>query len=86
MIFKQSFYLKGKDEVFLFSDIAIQNIDILKSKLKSMLTESVSAIDSDLTADLAYGYSIYPTNGGNADELMQSAYKDLLKKDKDQIL
>ncbi|MCJ7802836.1 MAG: ATP-binding protein, partial [Candidatus Marinimicrobia bacterium] len=75
--------IKEKDEVLLFSDTTKQNIALLISKLEDMLAKSVSKIDKDLTVNLSFGSSTYPDNGDNADELIQSAYKELLKKDKD---
>ncbi|MBU0528785.1 PAS domain S-box protein, partial [bacterium] len=71
--------IKEKNKVVLFSDITEQNINILISKLKDMLTRSVLKINKDLTIDLSYGCSIYPDNGENVSELIQHASKELLK-------
>lgn len=73
-------FMKGKDEVMLFSDITKQNIIILFSKLGDLLKKSVSKIDKELTVDLSYGYSLYPDNGNDAKALIKYAEASLNKK------
>ena len=75
-------FIKGKDEVILFSDITKQNIIVLFSKLEDMLAKSVLKIDKDLTIDLSYGYSLYPDDGDNADVLIKNAFKKLINTKK----
>lgn len=73
-------FMKGKDEVMLFSDITKQNIIILFSKLGDLLKKSVSKIDKELTVELSYGYSLYPDNGDDAKALIKYAEASLNKK------
>lgn len=73
-------FMKGKDEVMLFSDITKQNIIILFSKLGDLLKKSVSQIDKELTVELSYGYSLYPDNGDDAKALIKYAEASLNKK------
>lgn len=73
-------FMKGKDEVMLFSDITKQNIIILFSKLGDLLKKSVSTIDKELTVELSYGYSLYPDNGDDAKALIKYAEASLNKK------
>ncbi len=75
-------FIKGKDEVILFSDITKQNIIVLFSKLEDMLAKSVLKIDKNLTIDLSYGYSLYPDDGDNADVLIKNAFKALINTKK----
>lgn len=75
--------IRGKDEVILFSDIPKQNINVFTSKLEDIISESVKKIIKDIKVSLSYGCSIYPDNGGSADELIQDAFRTLLKNDKD---
>lgn len=73
-------FMKGKDEVMLFSDITKQNIIILFSKLGDLLKKSVLKIDKELTVELSYGYSLYPDNGDDAKALIKYAEASLNKK------
>ena len=75
-------FIKEKNDVVLFSDITKQNINVLTSKLEDMLTKSALKIDKNIIADLSHGYSFYPDDGDNADELMQSVSKALLNNKK----
>jgi len=75
-------FLRRRDEVVLFSDITKQNIIILFSKLNNLITESLLKIDKSVTTDLSYGYSLYPDNGNNSNQLIQHANKELFKNDK----
>ncbi len=72
-------FIKEKNEIILFSDITRQNIHILFSKLGDMIKELVLKIDIDLNADLSYGYSLYPDDGSNAEQLLQHSSNMLLK-------
>jgi len=74
-------FIKEKNEIILFSDITRQNINILFSKLNDILKESLLEIDSDLKAELSFGYSLYPDDGLNAEQLLKHASNMLLKNE-----
>jgi len=75
-------FVKGRNEVILFSDISKQNISSIVDKLEKILTNFVSDFSKKLDIKMSYGYSVYPNDASSADDLLQSAYKTLIKKSK----
>ncbi|MBU0528939.1 PAS domain S-box protein [bacterium] len=73
-------FIKGRNEVILFSDITKQNISAIVSKLETILSDFVSNFSKELDIEMSYGYSIYPNDAHSAKDLLQSAYKTLLIK------
>jgi len=75
-------FIKGRNEVILFSDITKQNISSIVNKLEKILTNFVSDFSKKLDIKMSYGYSVYPNDADSANDLLQSAYKTLIKKSK----
>lgn len=73
-------FIKGRNEVILFSDITQKNIISIVNKLENILTNFVSKFSKELDIVISYGYSIYPNDANSAKDLLQSAYKTLLIK------
>ena len=73
-------FIKGRNEVILFSDITKRNISPIVEKLETILANFVSDFSKKLDIVISYGYSIYPNDANSAKELLQSAYKTLLIK------
>lgn len=73
-------FIKGRNEVILFSDITQKNILSIIEKLENILANFVSNFSKELNIIMSYGYSIYPNDANNAKDLLQSAYKTLLIK------
>ena len=71
-------FIKGNNEVVLFSDITKKNIVSIVNTLEDIVNKFVSEFSEKITIDISYGYSVYPNDGDNAKELLQSAYKTLL--------
>jgi len=73
-------FIKGRNEVILFSDITKKNISPIVEKLETILSNFVSDFSKELDIEMSYGYSIYPNDAHSAKDLLQSAYKTLLIK------
>jgi len=73
-------FVKGRNDVILFSDITKMNISAIVTKLENLLTNFVSNFNKKLDIKMSYGYSVYPNDANSADGLLQSAYKTLIKK------
>ncbi len=73
-------FIKGRNEVILFSDITKKNISPIVEKLETILSNFVSNFSKELDIEMSYGYSIYPNDAHSAKDLLQSAYKTLLIK------
>ena len=73
-------FIKGRNEVILFSDITKKNISPIVEKLETILANFVSNFSKELDIVMSYGYSIYPNDAHSAKDLLQSAYKTLLIK------
>jgi GGDEF domain-containing protein len=73
-------FIKGRNEVILFSDITKKNIISIVGKLENILADFVSKFSAELAIVISYGYSIYPNDANSAKDLLQSAYKTLLIK------
>lgn len=74
-------FIKGRNEVVLFSDITRKNIFTVVDTLEKILYKFVSEFNDQTKIEISYGYSVYPNDGENAKELIESAYKTLLNKD-----
>ena len=75
-------FIKGRNEIVLFSDITEQNIRILVARLKDMLSKSLLKFDQETGILLSFGYSIYPSDAKSASDLIEAAYKTLKKQNK----
>ncbi|NHZ85248.1 MAG: PAS domain S-box protein [Planctomycetia bacterium] len=73
-------FIKGRNEVILFSDITQKNILSIVEKLENILANFISNFSKELDIIMSYGYSIYPNDANSAKDLLQSAYKTLLIK------
>lgn len=73
-------FIKGRNEVILFSDITQKNISSIVEKLENILANFISNFSKELDIVMSYGYSIYPNDANSAKDLLQSAYKTLLIK------
>ena len=73
-------FIKGRNEVILFSDITKKNISPIVEKLETILSDFVANFSKELDIVMSYGYSIYPNDADSAKDLLQSAYKTLLVK------
>ena len=73
-------FIKGRNEVILFSDITKKNISPIVEKLETILSDFVANFSKELDIVMSYGYSIYPNDADSAKDLLQSAYKTLLIK------
>ncbi|MCJ7800731.1 MAG: ATP-binding protein, partial [Candidatus Marinimicrobia bacterium] len=73
-------FIKGRNEVILFSDITKKNISPIVEILETILANFVSDFSEELDIVVSYGYSIYPNDAHSAKDLLQSAYKTLLIK------
>ena len=73
-------FIKGRNEVILFSDITKKNISPIVEKLETILVNFVANFSKELDIEMSYGYSIYPNDAHSAKDLLQSAYKTLLIK------
>ena len=73
-------FIKGRNEIVLFSDITEQNIQIIISKLEEMLAKSSTRFQKELDVKLSFGYSIYPNDAKHASDLIEAAYKTMKKR------
>jgi len=73
-------FIKGRNEVVLFSDISKKNIATIVNTLEEILEVFVSEFTKKPVVKISYGYAVYPTDATDAKDLMQSAYKTLLTK------
>lgn len=75
-------FIKGNNEVVLFSDITKKDIVSVVNTIEDIVNKFVAEFSKDIKIEISYGYSVYPNDGDNAQELLQSAYKTLLTNNK----
>lgn len=73
-------FIKGRNDVVLFSDITKKNIITIVDTLERILDKFISEFNEQTKIEISYGYSVYPNDGDSAKKLLQSAYKTLLSK------
>jgi len=73
-------FIKGNNEVVLFSDITKKDIVSVVNTLEDIVNKFVAEFSIEKSIEISYGYSVYPNDGETAKELLQSAYKTLLNK------
>ena len=73
-------FIKGNNEVVLFSDITKKDIVSVVNTLEGIVNKFVGEFSQEIIIKILYGYSVYPNDGETAKELLQSAYKTLLNK------
>lgn len=69
---------RNKDEVIMLVEVNKENVRKVLTRLKQALKESIFEIAEEAKINFSYGYSIYPLDGDNMDDLRQKAQQSLI--------